>query len=80
MDRGKYRRLLLYPAYGLFDGDRLVATARAATAEQARQLFKEHNERHPDWQLEGDRVKRLGHGKTSELERLAEQTRSPDYS
>jgi len=98
-----YRRLLLYPAYGLFAGDRLIATAKAPTAEAARELFKAHNERHPDWQLEGDTVKRLGRGDDTraridnrdtgadtatasadsgwgDLERMAEQTRSPGYS
>lgn len=47
------------PAFGLYDGDRVVATCRAKDAPAARLVFLEHNRRQPKWVLKGDRVRRV---------------------
>lgn len=48
-NRRSYRKLLAMPAYGLYKGDKLVATIRAENAYQARAIFRQHD-------LSGDRV------------------------
>jgi hypothetical protein len=51
--RRSYSGLMSLPAWGLFDGiGALVATVRARTAFDARDLFREHG-------LQGERVKRI---------------------
>ena len=50
--RTSYRRLAKLPAFGLFAAGELVATVRAETAIEARDLFKQAG-------LQGDRVRRL---------------------
>lgn len=59
MSRWSYGSVMSQPAFGLFSAERLVATCRAADAPTARFVFLEHNRRQPEWQLEGDRVRRL---------------------
>jgi hypothetical protein len=50
--RRLYRRLIGLPAWGLYQGDELVATIRAENAYVARDLFREFG-------LTGDRVRRM---------------------
>lgn len=50
--RRSYRRLAELPAYGLYVGDKLVATVRAESAEVARDIFHRHG-------LRGLRVRRV---------------------
>jgi metallophosphoesterase superfamily enzyme len=50
--RRSYGGLMKLPAWGLYVGDRLVASARAASAYDAQQLFRAHG-------LEGERVRRI---------------------
>lgn len=50
--RRRYRHLTSLPAWGLFVGDRIVASIRAEGAYAARDLFKAHG-------LEGERIRRL---------------------
>jgi len=53
MNRRSYSGLMRLPAYGLYDRDgKLVATIRANSAEEARDIFKRAF-------LNGDRVRRL---------------------
>jgi hypothetical protein len=42
MNRRSYRRVASLPAYGLYAGERLVATVRAESAEAARDIFRRH--------------------------------------
>jgi hypothetical protein len=39
-NRRSYRGLMMLPAWLLFDGEQLVASVRAASADDARVLFK----------------------------------------
>lgn len=59
MSRRAYGLLMTLPAFGLFDGERLVATIRAHGIDEARVLLHAHNDRQPKWQLRGDRVRKL---------------------
>jgi hypothetical protein len=53
-DRRSYSKLSRLPAFGLYDEDgRLVATIRADSAADARDLFRRHR-------LSGARVRRVG--------------------
>lgn len=63
--RRSYRGLMGLPAYGLYDeAGALVATIRAATAFDARDLFRRHG-------LKGARVKRIIDGHASSRKHLA---------
>jgi hypothetical protein len=53
MTRRSYSGLMRLPAYGLYDAQAaLVATVRAATASEARDLFRKHG-------MRGARVRRV---------------------
>lgn len=51
-NRRSYRGLVSLPAWGLYDGNRIVASVRAETAVAARDLFHKHG-------LVGKRVRRV---------------------
>lgn len=51
MARGSYKQLTSLPAYGLYE-EVLVASIRANSAEEAKELFKKHN-------LKGDIVHKI---------------------
>jgi hypothetical protein len=57
-----YRKLSALPAFGLYSGERLVATIRAPDALDAREIFRRHG-------FAGTRVRRIGkkkgHSKSS---------------
>lgn len=59
VSRRSYGGLMSQPAFGLYDGGRLVATCRAKDINDAKVVFVEHNRRHPEWLLKGDRVRRI---------------------
>lgn len=54
-----YGKLNYMPAWGLYDGSKLVATIKAPNELAATQLFIIHNERQPEHRIKGDRVVKL---------------------
>jgi hypothetical protein len=59
MARRSYRGLSQLPAYGLYNAHgELIATCRAANAEDARELFHRYVGKMPEL-LDGRRVKRI---------------------
>ena len=52
--RRSYSGLMRLPAFGLYREDCLVATVRAKTAPDAREIFKRH-----ELGQQGDRVRRI---------------------